>query len=49
MNLFKKKSFEIFLTYSFGGEKIFLSVLQLAGENCEINFEQQTKTQIFYF
>ena len=39
-----KKSVE-----SFGAKKIFSSVLQLAGETCEINFEQQTKIQIFYF
>ena len=46
---FMKKSVEIFLTYSFGAKKIFSSALQLAGETCEINFEQRTKTQIFYF
>ena len=46
---FIKKSVEIFLTYSFGTKKKFSSALQLAGETCEINFEQQTKTQIFYF
>ena len=44
----KKISWNI-LNLLFWGEKKFLPVLQLAGETSKINFEQQTKTQIFYF
>ena len=39
----------IFLTDSLGVKKTFSSILQLVGKTCEINFEQQTKTQIFCF
>ena len=46
--LIKKITWNIF-NLQFGGEKIFLPVLPLTGETCEMNFEQQTKTQIFYF
>ena len=42
-------SYEKVCKHTFILADIKLVVLPLAGETCEINFEQQTKIPIFYF